>query len=158
MLFRSTYNVELGTPTVKAVDYMTGDKITRAGYGISTPTTNLSFTTDYDTALVQAAPQHGAFNLKRQEGEAYVRTPATNKVKPYLVSKLDIKSPSIPFDKQFYNTENPTSVQRSRLIFTDIDYPDGQFPVYFAVKYPISFTAVPNQYLPAAEQIGRAHA
>lgn len=148
-----TYNIKLNNLNVKAVDYMTGDRITRAGYGISTTVSNLSLTTDYDATLVQATPEYGAFKVKRQAGEAYVRTPATNKEKPYLVSKLDVRTPSTPFDKQFYNKENPTSVQRSRLIFTDVDYKDTtQFPVIFAIRYPIAFEPAPAQYLPAGEK------
>ena len=149
-----TYNVKLNKIDSKVMDYGTGDKITRAGYGISTPVNDVTYVTDYSTELIENDGDYGQFSIKPIKGQAYVKTPATNKTKPYLITRLEANGVSAPFIRKWRNIENQASPMKYREIFTDVDYPDtNQFPVYYTIMYlPDDFSPAPSQYLTSAEQ------
>ena len=150
-----TFNVKLYDASTKAVDYMTGDRVTRAGYGIATPISNLRYATDYATSYLNASEKDfGDFKVKTVPYCAYVRTPATNKPAPYLVTKLQAANMIAPFPTKYDNIPNPKSVMKSRLIFTDIDYPDtDNFPVLYSLVFDVqNFKPGNISYLSAAEQ------
>lgn len=145
------FNVKINKPSTKVVDYGTGDKITRAGYGIVTNITNVPYVTDYQMPTVSG--QFGTYTIRHFGSSAVVKTPATNKKKPYLISLLKGTQTASPFDKAFENYPNPQSIRNYKEIFVDIDYPDGDFPVYFEILYrPDGFKPAKYQYMTPAEQ------
>lgn len=146
-----TFNVKIyDNPTVKVVDYGSGQKITRAGYGISTQIQEVDYATDYKNSGV-APHQYGDYPIKPFASKSIVKTPANNE-RPkkaggngvYLISRLEQKGGAEPFAKKFINVPNKKAEQKGlngfKEVYTDVDYPNGDLPVLFQVYYqPLNF-------------------
>ena len=146
-----TFNVKIyDNPTVKVMDYGSGKKITRAGYGISTQIQEVDYATDYKNSGV-APHQYGDYPIKPFASKSIVKTPANNE-RPkkaggngvYLISRLEQKGGAEPFAKKFINVPNKKAEQKGldsfKEVYTDVDYPNGDLPVLFQVYYqPLNF-------------------
>lgn len=138
------YNIAMQNMSTKTSDYGTGDKLFRAGYGVSAAINSAPYITDLQPAT--ASGDYGAFVVKKPSEQACVKTPAVNKKKPFLITRLE-------GDKgNFSLPENPKSVMKYKELFADVDYPDGDFPVIYELMLTVNgFKPWDKQYLPAGE-------
>ena len=121
---RLEHNIRANNPSAKTVDHATGEKWTRAGYGIYS-TLNYSYTTDLKT------PNR---NCCSWGAEAYLFMPHLNKELPHRIVPMEAKDNSSPFPRSFQTAENKKSLQNYRKQFVDVDYPDKNMVVHYRYK------------------------